>query len=206
MKTIEVIGPKCACGRGANMNVTLAEQSDIDVAIAQVEAEMGGTLDKMQRAWVAVQVKKGNVLWNEKVDAQIRRDFMRQATWINSEHALEDGTCPGKVRVPAPSELVGLTPEQRERWNYDQGFLNSSRAQGKTFEERLEHARITVAHRKECKPMQMDLRREEHAEEARKAGKTLDEVQAEWSVKYDLESPDEAEVIAVAAAEALRVG
>lgn len=127
-KTVATVGPKCACAFGFNISSSMSEQSDIDAEIALIEAE-GVTLTPAERATVAVRVRRAlGPLWSQKAEDELRRDQMRQATFILASHVNPDGTCPGRV---------GEAPEKVA---YDNG-----RAQPLNFAQRLDLAEKVVA-------------------------------------------------------------
>lgn len=124
MKTIWTTGPKCGCGYGMNRAVTLPEQADIDAQVSQMSATMvarlGRPLTDFETALVVAQVvastPNGNLIWSQEREDGFRRDHLRQATFVLSCHANEDGSCPGRV-----GEVPGVDDHKRANaraWNF----------------------------------------------------------------------------------------
>lgn len=70
-----------------------------------------------------------NLVHTQAVEDQIRRDQMRQATFVLSAHANEDGSCPGRV-----GEVEGTSSQ------------NETNARAKDFAARLAHAEKVLQH------------------------------------------------------------
>ena len=135
MKSTWVTGPKCVCGYGANFDVPLVEQSDIDAAVAEVEAEMGRPVTDFERAMIALPIKKQGVFGRSEED--VKRDHMRQAPFVLAAHVNEDGSCPG----------------QPGKDGKDTSAINLASAKEKNYEQRLELAeKVTQRHGGEINP------------------------------------------------------
>lgn len=113
MKRVSTIGPKCSCGYGMNLSERFTEQSDIDNQIASDEQELGSTLGPLDRARVAMEVRRRNgQMWTQGQEDLASRNQLRQATFLLASHVESDGMCGGPNRNE-PARAAKLDYSQR---------------------------------------------------------------------------------------------